>query len=160
MQIGILSDTHDNLPRTLRAVQRLIGEGVQTLVHCGDLTHPEIVYACGDLPAYFVLGNNDFEEIALRGAVQAIGAVFLEWGGSIEVAGRTLAVTHGHLKGELDRLLATQPDYLLFGHSHQTQDRRVQGTRWINPGALHRARRHTVALLDLSEDTVRFVEIA
>ena len=44
MRIGILSDTHDQIARTTRAVVLLRAEGAEALVHCGDLTGPEIVY--------------------------------------------------------------------------------------------------------------------
>ena len=43
MLIGILSDTHDQVVRTRRAVSILTHAGAAALVHCGDLTTPEVV---------------------------------------------------------------------------------------------------------------------
>ena len=43
MHLGILSDTHGQLARTTRAVATLINQGAEALVHCGDLTGPELV---------------------------------------------------------------------------------------------------------------------
>jgi predicted phosphodiesterase len=63
------------------------------------------------------------------------------------------------LEGEFRRIAEQRPDYLLFGHSHRTTDQRVGPTRMINPGALHRARTWTVALLDLESDVVKFLQI-
>jgi putative phosphoesterase len=64
MRIGILSDTHDHLKRTARAVAMLKAEGAEALIHCGDLTTPDIVYQCAELPSTFVLGNNDLTKPA------------------------------------------------------------------------------------------------
>ena len=60
---------------------------------------------------------------------------------------------------EVRRLAAMQPDYLLLGHSHARRDERIGATRYINAGALHRARPWTVALLDLAKDEVQTLVI-
>ncbi|HEV3167414.1 MAG TPA: metallophosphoesterase family protein [Isosphaeraceae bacterium] len=159
MRIGILSDTHDQVARTGRAVSLLVAAGAEALIHCGDLTGPAVVYECGGLPSYYVFGNNDFGEKALRGAIQLVNGVCLEWAGQVELGGRTIAVTHGDSAREMRRLAASGPDYLLFGHSHVAADHRQGQTRWINPGALHRAAAWTVALLDLDSDALRFMTV-
>jgi putative phosphoesterase len=159
--LGILSDTHDHLPRTRRAVATLRDRGARHLVHCGDLTGPDVVYLCAasDLPCAYVLGNNEDQFVALERAIADTGGTFLGWGGEIELAGRRIAVTHGHLAPEMRRLIASRPDYLLYGHTHVRFDDEEPVGRRINPGALHRADEHTVALLDLETGTLRFLEI-
>jgi uncharacterized protein len=160
MRIGILSDTHNQVTRTAAAVAMLRDEGAAALVHCGDLTGTEIVAACGVLPAYFVFGNNDADSVlALRRAIGEVEGVCLEWGGELTLADKRIAVVHGHLHTEVRKLLAGQPDYLLSGHSHRASDTCVGLTRWINPGALHRATEFTVALLDLERDALRFLAV-
>src|SRR4051794_40796528 len=69
MLIGIISDTHDRVQRTERAVAALVDAGAEALIHCGDLTGPEVVAACGLLPSYYVFGNNDFHKQGLRAAM-------------------------------------------------------------------------------------------
>jgi predicted phosphodiesterase len=64
------------------------------------------------------------------------------------MGGLRLAVTHGDSARGLARLEAEHPDYLFSGHTHQALDVRRGSTRFINPGALHRASAWTVALLD------------
>jgi putative phosphoesterase len=159
MRIGILSDTHDHVARTARAVSLLIAEGAEALIHCGDLTGPDVVQECGGLPSYYVFGNNDFNESGLRRAMAIVGGVCLDWGGQVELGGRRIAVTHGDSLREVRRLAALAPDYLLFGHSHITEDRREGPTRWINPGALHRAAAWTVAVLDLESDDLHVLNV-
>jgi predicted phosphodiesterase len=69
-------------------------------------------------------------------------------------------VTHGDSPREVRHLAAMKPDYLFYGHSHQIADERDGPTRWVNPGALHRATTWTVALLDLDTDTLRLLTIS
>jgi putative phosphoesterase len=161
MRIGILSDSHDEVGRTASAVALLAAEGAEALIHCGDLTGPEVVHTIAEegLECHYVLGNNDFDLDAIERAVAATGGTMLGWAGEIERAGKRIAVTHGHLIGEFRRLLTSTPDYLLFGHSHQMLDERDGPIRQINPGALHRARHWTVAMLDLERDEVQFFRV-
>ncbi|MEO1529537.1 MAG: metallophosphoesterase family protein [Planctomycetota bacterium] len=160
MKIGILSDTHDQVARTQVAIDRLRALGVQAVVHCGDLTSAEIVEVCSSLPFYFVFGNHDADMAhLLTEAAERFGANCLKWGGEIELAGKRIAIAHGHFPKDFRPLLALKPDYFLFGHSHQTHDSMDGDLRRINPGALHRATEFTVATLDLTTDTVAFITI-
>ncbi len=161
MLIGILSDTHNQMKRTAAAIQLLHVEGAEVLFHCGDLTDPDVVGICAVLPCYFVFGNNDAYRVdEIQAAInQADGAVCLGWGGEVELTGKRIAVTHGHVYQEYRRLLATKPDYLFTGHSHIAADHREGVTRFINPGALHRAQEFTVALLNLANDTLKFLPV-
>jgi putative phosphoesterase len=159
MQLGILSDTHDKVERTKVAVDVLVGLGAEILIHCGDITSPEVVYQLASLRSYFVFGNCDFELDVLRQAIAAIGGTCLGRGGLIELAGHRLAVTHGDSDRELSRLAAERPEYLFSGHTHQALDVRRGPTRFINPGALHRAATWTVALLDCSSGQLRVLPI-
>ena len=160
MKIGILSDTHDKADRTARAVAAMVRAGAEALVHCGDVTGPAVVRKCAGLPTYFVYGNNDYDQDALGRAINAIGGVILGRGGWVDLGGRRIAVTHGDLSGEIRRVLGSNPDYFLSGHSHLPADERRGAVRWINPGALHRASRWTVAVLDLDTDHLEFLDVA
>lgn len=161
MRLGIVSDTHNQLSRLRAALKLLHAEGADTLIHCGDLTSAEIVRGCAGWPSYFVFGNNDADNIpALEAAMAEIGARCLGWSGEILLAGKRVAVVHGHLGSDVRRLLATQPDYLFSGHSHIASDQCVGPTRRINPGALHRAEQFTIAVLDMEADELCFHTIA
>ena len=158
MRIGILSDTHDQLLITQRAVQLLQRQGAETLIHCGDLTTPEIVHACAILPCIFALGNNDDDNIpALEHAIAAIHATSVGTGAILPLAAKQMAILHGHVR--MKSLSAQHPDYLIHGHSHIPADTRLGPTRRICPGALYRAKRFTVALLDTESDELRFLQL-
>jgi putative phosphoesterase len=161
MLVGILSDTHNQRKRTQAAVQLLKAEGAEALIHCGDLVEPDLIDLCAVMPFYLVFGNNDVHNVAeIQAAMQnSEAATCLDWGGEVELAGKRIAVTHGHVYKVYHQLLATQPDYLLTGHSHVAADDREGTTRLINPGALHRASPYTVAILNLADDSLRFLTI-
>lgn len=158
--LGILSDTHNEVGRTKVAVETLRSEGAEALIHCGDLSIPEIVGVCSILPFYFVFGNHDSDMVPyLQAAAEEFSSTCLGWGGEIELAGKRIAVVHGHLRMDLKPLLEAEPDYLFSGHAHYRQDWREGKTRRINPGALFRAEEFTLALLDLANDELRFLSI-
>jgi len=75
-------------------------------------------------------------------------------------AGKRLALLHGH-DGALFHKLAHSGDYayLIHGHTHVRRDERLGNSRIINPGALHRAKSKSVALLDVATDELRFLEL-
>lgn len=152
MKIGILSDTHNQVERTRIAVAMLKARGAEVLIHCGDITTPEVVYECGLIPSYFVFGNCDYNRTHLLNAMEVVGGICLGAGDVITLGGRKLAVTHGDSEHELDRLERAQPDYLFTGHTHHQTDEQFGTIRRINPGALHRASFWSVALLDLKTD--------
>lgn len=140
MVIAVISDSHDDLAMTTRAIELASERGAEALIHCGDLASPAIVEACSRLPAYFVFGNHDADSVpelveeAKRCEVSCLG-----WGGVVELAGKRIGVAHGHMTSDLRPLLAAGCDYVLTGHSHERMDRLFDGVRRINPGALFRA---------------------
>lgn len=161
MLLGIISDTHDDLARTRQAIAQLCAAGAEALIHCGDLSSPPIIAECAALPFWFVFGNHDCDSVpALQSAAVEHGATCLGLRGTLELAGRRIAVVHGHLTTDIERVIADKPDYFLFGHTHAPSDEVIDGTRRINPGALCRAERFTAALLDLASGTLQFVEVA
>ncbi|MCE9534361.1 MAG: YfcE family phosphodiesterase [Planctomycetes bacterium] len=159
MRLGILSDTHDQLERTRRAIDLLRSDGAEALIHCGDIMGPDVLEACTVLPCSFVFGNNDDDISALRQMANLTGANCMDWGSIITLAGKRIGVTHGHMSVDVRRLLAQQPDYLFSGHSHIPMDQQEGTVRRINPGALHRAVEFTVALLEVESGELRFLTV-
>jgi putative phosphoesterase len=160
MRIGILSDTHDQVDRTEQALERLASAGADVFFHCGDFVEAAMLKLMSPRPCYFVFGNNDVDTApALRETALRIGATCLDWGGSVTLAGKRIAITHGDRNSELRSLLAAEPDYLLSGHSHVALEAMHGTTRCINPGALHRAAKLTVACLDLISGELEFLEV-
>ncbi len=165
IRIGVLSDSHGRRVRTALAVSRLRAAGADRLLHLGDFEDPDLLeelLVAGDdgapLPVHLVAGNMD-EPSELKAAADRLGFAFHHPGGEIEIDGRRLAFTHGDRSREVDRLLASKPDYFLHGHTHQAFDGTVRGVRTINPGALHRAATYTAVLLEPASGEARTIEV-
>jgi putative phosphoesterase len=159
MRIAIISDTHSRYA-TVEAAVKLIEERRPDLIlHCGDIEDAETVWL---FPGYthFVFGNCDTERASLRQAVYGIGGTLHEPFGQLELEGVTIAFLHGD-DGDLLRELEASGkyDYLFHGHTHVAAERRTGPTRVINPGALHRARPKTFAVLDLESGALETVEV-
>ena len=79
--------------------------------------------------------------------------------GEVTVDGKRIAFTHGHEPAAMRAAIAGGADYLVHGHTHELRDDRAAGTRIVNPGALHRAPRFTVATLEPATDTLTVIEV-
>ncbi|MEM1355690.1 MAG: metallophosphoesterase family protein [Planctomycetota bacterium] len=153
--LGLLSDSHGRASTTQRAVELLLDAGADTLIHLGDVGTVQVIDAMiADHPAtgrpidvHLVFGNTDWDARALADYATDMGMAVHDPSGELEVDGCTLAFTHGHLEKLVGQLLAREPDYLLHGHTHRVQDQQMGSSRVINPGALFRASKYTVATL-------------
>ncbi len=164
MKLGILSDTHNSLTGLTLALALFEGEGIDTLIHCGDLTGIEVAQKMAQFRVICVFGNGDFasgeirEELMRQNPENYAGLVY-----SGNIAGARIAATHGHLPGRVEELARSGGyDYVFRGHSHVHRDERFGFTRVINPGALGGMRREDrqVCLLDLESGKVEFRKIA
>ena len=160
MQIGILSDSHGRQDNVRRALDSLRRRGITTVLHCGDIDDPDTVLLFRGWAAHFVFGNCDWDREALRAAMAEAGATLHEHFGSLELGGVRLAFVHGDDKGLLDDLGACgHYDFVFYGHTHHAEEHTTGPTRVINPGALHRARPKSFAILDLPSRVVETVEV-
>lgn len=127
-------------------------------LHLGDLGEGVLDELAG-LDCHIVFGNCD-DERSLDGYARAIGLHVHHPGGIVAVDGKRIGITHGHLVEEIERLILSKVDYIFHGHTHERSDAMVEGIRIINPGALHRARPLTVALLIPATGEVESIVVA
>ncbi len=157
MLIGILSDSHGRGLRVRNAMALFGKLGVEHVIHCGDIGGAAVFDELVGRPCTFVWGNMDVPDSGLAAYLRTVGirppdGVPLR----LTLDGRTFAVFHGHEPG-FNRAVATLAvDYILHGHTHATRDELRQQTRIINPGALHRAPRKTVATLNTATGELVF----
>ncbi len=161
MLIGILSDSHGRHQLVHRALALFDELGVGHVIHCGDVGGVNVFDELVGRPCTFVWGNMDSPD-------DDDAAAYLDTVGlappngvpaRITLDGKTFAVFHGHEPGFGRALASLDVDYLLHGHTHLARDERRGRTRIINPGALHRARRKTVATLDTTGDKLIFHDV-
>ena len=158
MHLGILSDSHAQADRTRRALQALQAAGATRFIHCGDVETEQVLDQLAGLDAHVVFGNCDPAR-ALGRYARDIGLQVHHPMGRMDVDGHTLAFTHGDDPDLMQAALDEGVHFLLHGHTHLRRDTRMGGTRVINPGALHRARPFTVALLEPTSGALRWLEV-
>ena len=160
MIVGILSDSHDRYETMATAVKMLVANGAEFLVHCGDVGSEAMLDLLTGTPAAFVWGNTDFDRLGLQRYAENLGIKCLGNMGELELDGKKFVVLHGDDERTKQRILSEQRhDYLLQGHTHVKLDHRVGKIRCVNPGALHRAREKTVALLNTQSDHLMFLSL-
>ena len=148
--VGIVSDTHDNLPAIHRAVEVFNDAGCSLIVHAGDYIAPFTAREFEKLTGEFVgvFGNNDGEKKGLADQFSRFGNLFeppheFVWGG------KNFMVMHApdRLGKNVNR---DGLDVIVYGHLHETDLRQGQPLV-INPGECcgWLTGRTTVALLDL-----------
>lgn len=154
---------------TARAADRLIEAGAASLLYLGDVCDESVVRALADrahaagqaIPVRLVFGNMDAGlEDRLAATAHRLGLSVDHPVGRYRACERAIVAHHGHLRGVEEQAAEAEADYYLHGHTHRERDERLGGMRIINPGALHRASRYTVALLDPFSDRLETFEIA
>jgi hypothetical protein len=147
--LGILSDTHGNVPRTQQAVRMFQSLGVQQVIHCGDIGTPEIVALLAPWPAHFVFGNVDTPGL-LQKAIREAGGICHGYFGGLDVETKRVAFLHGDDSRLLEKVIVEGGwDLVCHGHTHAAEQHRVGKTTVLNPGALHRTAHPSVAIVGL-----------
>jgi len=158
--IAVVSDSHDDVASVDIAARALRDHAVDRVIHCGDIVSPKVVERLRSFRVDWVLGNCDSDPVGLAAAVRSCpGHVLHGWSATVDLNGLSLGVTHGHLVSEMAKLERGGCDWLVHGHSHQVRDEQVGGVRFLNPGALHRARPRTLMLIDVDTHRVRWIEV-
>lgn len=154
--VGVISDSHDNVPKLRAAVELFRRRGVQHIAHAGDYVAPfavKVLVHCG-IPFTGVFGNNDGERAGIGRLTQNIHPEPHR----LELGGRRLTLVH-HLT-KLPPEQRTDTEVIVFGHTHQPHVE--QGPPLLlNPGECCGwvEGRCTVALLDTESLEVTILEV-
>ena len=163
MRIGLMADSHDNLPMIRKALQRLQAEGAKTLVHAGDFIAPfavrEILKFNG--PVLGCFGNNDGERAGIRKLWPGVADPPC----TLELGGRILLLTHDPAALKTASKNLARADVVVSAHTHTPLiEAGLEGEGdflHVNPGETgawlsHRA---TVALLDTETLEANILEL-
>lgn len=159
MLIGIMSDTHDNLPYLKKAIELFNTRAVGFVIHAGDYTSPFTLKLFRDLGCEYIgiFGNNDGDKLLIQeragGRIRNQPYVF-----SLE--GKKIVVMHEH---HVVEALADSGhfDLVVYGHTHVADVRKVRNSLVVNPGEVgtYLYGRSTVALVDLETLDAEIVEL-
>jgi len=121
MKIGVISDTHGLLrPEVLPRL-----EGVETILHLGDVGDPKILDTLREIaPVTAVRGNIDTEGPCSRLPETEV----------LLIEGGCLYLLHDIASLSLDPA-ASKFSAVLYGHSHKSEIRRHKGVLYFNPGS-------------------------
>ncbi len=165
MLIGVISDTHDNLPMIEKAVKKLNGENVSLVLHAGDYVSPFVIPKFNALNAKLigVFGNNDGDHEFLKKRFAEcpnceIRGRFTE----INAEGFKIALLHGDETELLDALINCGGfDAVVHGHSHANVSRKNGKTLIVNPGEVcgYLTGNCTLALLDTEKREARLIKV-
>jgi predicted phosphodiesterase len=75
LKIGIVSDSHDDIPRLTAALEAAVAAGAETVLHCGDVVAAVTLARVPQLPVplHVIHGNNTGDIYAL-GRWNSVGA--------------------------------------------------------------------------------------
>lgn len=140
IRIGLISDTHGLLrPEAAKALQ-----GVECIIHAGDIGSPQILEQLGDIaPVVAVRGNNDKADWA-----EPLAATQ-----KIEIGGVSIYLLHDVNELDFDPQ-AAGCQVVISGHSHRPSIETRNGVLFINPGSAGPRRFKlpvSVAILDIAD---------
>ena len=147
----------ENVRAALALVER--GEAPLGIVYASDAAASRGVRVVGQFPASSHAPIT-YPIAVLRAAMAECGGQCHERFGQLELGGRKIAFLHGDDDRLLRQTIAdAQFDLVCHGHTHQVRRERYGNTRVLNPGALFRARPHTLAIVQLPELEVEILPL-
>jgi uncharacterized protein len=163
--IGIISDTHDNLPLIEKAVKYLNNAKVDLVLHAGDYTSPFVIakFKALNCKLIGVFGNNDGDHELLKKRFAEtqnceIHGRFAE----INAEGFKIALLHGDETELLNALLNRDCfDALVYGHLHATAERKSGKMLIVSPGELcaYLTGKSTIATIDTISKQAKIIEL-
>jgi putative phosphoesterase len=162
MKIGILSDTHGNLPITGKCADIFRKARVTAVFHCGDIGSFDVLNKLCELKisVHAVLGNvdrfsNDWKYASRPEGLQLHGRF-----GEIELGGKRIALLHSDDRARFNACVTSGDyDFVFTGHSHEFHDLMNKKTRCINPGTAGRGAPNTCVVLDLKSGQLERIEL-
>jgi hypothetical protein len=157
MLIGLIADTHDNLPKIKEAVQIFNQRDVGIILHAGDYIAPFSLGPLEELrsPYLGVFGNNDGEKDGLsrrsKGAIKNSPR-------ELELDGKRIILLH-----DLQTLDKAKDKYdlVVYGHTHKVDMHKKDGRLIINPGECGGwlTGESTIAIVDLKRNLAEIIKI-
>jgi putative phosphoesterase len=165
MLIGVMSDTHDDIVQTKKAVATFNRKNVEHVLHAGDIISPFMIDTFKELkvPLTGVFGNNDGDRVLLERKSGQLPSIKIS--GTFarkDLGGMRIGLVHGNDRELLETLTTSGSlDLLVYGHTHRPEIRKEGPLLVVNPGEVygHLTGRSTVALVDTVTRSGEIVDI-
>lgn len=156
MKIGILSDTHNDTGKIIKAIEFFNLRQVELVLHAGDFSFVSSakLFSKLKMPMIAVFGNNDVDTYDLQKTIMPFGQIYSA-PYSFNINDKRFILTH--------RLYSTEAkfDYMVYGHTHKPHIQKTPQALFINPGEVSARRygRSTVAILDTNTNHVEIFDL-
>lgn len=163
MILAILSDTHDDLGNTARALEIARARGAAQVLHCGDLARATTLRLFAGLKVDYVHGNMDHDQPAIERVLGALGngsSAGPDFRAVLD--GVRVGAVHGHRAEALDELVRYgNCDFVFCGHTHRRRNEMHGTTQVVNPGAVGGVRLESASfcLFDTAGRDLEFIEL-
>ncbi len=129
MKIGVIADSHDNIPMIKKALAVFVKRECQIIIHAGDVISPFAAKALlsAKIPVYAVYGNNDGEKKGLKDLLDIVEPPRV-----IKAGDRTIVLAHS--EDQIKDEHRTGADLLIYGHTHVSLVERDKEPMTLNPG--------------------------
>jgi putative phosphoesterase len=165
LKIGVISDSHDNIPVIEKALDILNSEKVDCLLHAGDIVSPfsAKLFLGQSFTTYLTFGNNDGEKIMLKDVLSQSERCKLIWPrATINLNHFKIALIHGEDEEIVEAIaLSNVYDLVAYGHWHKVVNRVIGKSILVNPGELcgYLSGRRTLAIVDLVKKETKIIDI-
>ena len=157
MKIGVISDTHDNLPSIDAAMRLFRQAGLEAILHAGDFVAPFALKRILQerLPVTGVFGNCDGERAGLAKLLPDLA----DGPRHVELGGRKICLVHNLTRLSHEDFEAS--DIIVSGHTPEPKVERQEGRLVLNPGECGGwlSGRCTAAVVDTAAQTADILEV-
>ncbi|MCF6309490.1 MAG: YfcE family phosphodiesterase [Sulfurimonas sp.] len=125
MRIGVISDTHSKVKKAQRALDVLIKDGAEFIIHAGDIVEVEtleLLKNCG-LKYVAVYGNNDAHLATYHADFNLVQEPYF-----FKIADTKFKLMH------LPFYMSPDADVVIFGHTHTFDSDFKGNTLFLNSG--------------------------
>jgi putative phosphoesterase len=161
MEIAVLSDTHDHIDHTRKALELCKERGVAEIIHLGDFCSPFMIPLFEGFQLNAIFGNNDGDHYNILDKINGIGGKHHDQLYDLETGDKRIACYHGTSEAITEALVRSRMfDAVLSGHTHTRLMERTNNTCHINPGSVRGFdETPSFGILDTESIEFEFIEI-
>ncbi|MFA5234270.1 MAG: YfcE family phosphodiesterase [Sulfurimonas sp.] len=125
MKIGIISDTHTKVKKAARAIETLVKDGAEFIVHAGDIVDVEVLHLLHESGVRYeaVYGNNDAHLAKFHNQFNLVQEPYY-----FKLANTKFKLMH------LPFYMSPDADVVIFGHTHKFSLEFTGNTLFLNSG--------------------------
>jgi len=127
MKIGVLSDSHSKVNKAKKALDFLIEEGAEFIIHAGDIVEVETLELLANCGKRYiaVYGNNDAHLVHYHNEYNLVQEPYY-----FKLADTKFKLMH------LPFYMSPDAEVIIFGHTHEFEVAFKGGSLYLNPGEI------------------------